>query len=37
MLGHKASLGKFRTTEIILRIFYENYAMRVEINYKKKL
>ena len=36
MLGHKASLGKFKKTEIISSIFSEHNAMRSEINYKKK-
>ena len=36
MLGHKASLSKFRKIEIILRIFSDRKGMRLEINYKKK-
>ena len=36
MLGHKASLGKFKKTEIISSIFCEHSTMRLEINYKKK-
>ena len=36
MLGHKASLGKFKKTEIISSIFSNHNAMRLEINYKKK-
>ena len=36
MLGHKESLGKFKKTKIISRIFSEHNAMRLEINYKKK-
>ena len=36
MLGHKASLNKFKKTEIISSIFSDCNAMRLEINYKKK-
>ena len=36
MLGHKASLGKFKKIEIISSIFSDHNAMRLEINYKKK-
>ena len=36
MLGHKASLGKFKKVEIISGIFSDHNAMRLEINYKKK-
>ena len=36
MLGHKASLGKFKKIEIISSIFSNNNIMRLEINYKKK-
>ena len=46
MLGHKASLGKFKKTEIISAkkacfyqqksIFSDHNTMRLEINYKKK-
>ena len=36
MLGHKTSLSKFKKTEIILSIFSDHNAMRLEINYKKK-
>ena len=35
MLGHKASLGKFKKTEIISNIFSDHNAMRLEINKKK--
>ena len=34
MLGHKASLGKFKKTEIVSSFFY-HHAIRLEINYKK--
>ena len=36
MLGHKASLGRFKKTEIISSIFCNNNTVRLEINYKKK-
>ena len=36
MLGHKASLGKFKKTEIISSIFSDHNVIRLEINYKKK-
>ena len=36
VVGHKASLGKLTTTEIISSIFSDHNAMRLEINYKKK-
>ena len=36
MLGHKASLSKFKKIEIISTIFYDHNAVRLEINYKKK-
>ena len=36
MLGHKASLSKFKKTEIISSIFSNHDAMRLEINYKEK-
>ena len=32
MLGHKASLGKFKKTDIISSIFSDHNAMRLEIN-----
>ena len=35
-LGHKASLGKFKKTEIISSIFSDHNTLRLEINYKKK-
>ena len=37
MLGHKASLGKFKKNEIISSIFSNHSAMQLEINYKKKI
>ena len=36
VLGHKASLGKFKKIEIISSIFSDHSAMRLEINYKKE-
>ena len=36
MLNHKTSLGKFKKTEIISRIFSDHNTMRPEIKYKKK-
>ena len=36
MLGHKASLSKFKKTEIISSNFSDHNAMRLEINYKKQ-
>ena len=36
ILGHKASLCKFKEIEIISSIFSDHNAMRLEINYKKK-
>ena len=37
MLGHKTSLSKFKKTEIITSKFSDHNAMRLEINYKKKM
>ena len=36
MLGHKASLSKFKKNEITSIIFSDYKDMRVEINYKGK-
>ena len=36
MLGHKASLSKFKKIEIISSIFSDHNTMRLDINYKKK-
>ena len=36
ILGHKLSLGKFKTIEIISTIFSDHHTMRLEINYRKK-
>ena len=35
ILSHKSSLGKFKKTEIVSRIFSDHSAMRLDINYKK--
>ena len=37
ILGHKSNLSKFKKTEIIICIFSDHNAMRLDINYKKKL
>ena len=36
MLGHKASLGKFKKIKTSASIFSKHNAVRLEINYKKK-
>ena len=36
MLGHKASLSKFKKIELISSIFSNHNALRLEINYRKK-
>ena len=36
MLGHRASLGKFKKTEIVSSIFSDHNTMRLDISYKKK-
>ena len=36
ILGHKSSLGKFKKIEIVSRIFSDDNAMRLDINYRKK-
>ena len=36
MLGSKASLNKFKKTEVITSIFYDNNGVKLEVNYKKK-
>ena len=36
ILGHNASLSKFKKIEIIPSIFSNHNAMRLEINYQKK-
>ena len=37
MLGHKISLNKFKKIEVRSSIFSDHNAMKLEINYKKKL
>ena len=37
MLGHKSNLNKFKKIEIIWSIFSDHNAVRLDINYKKKL
>ena len=37
ILGHKSSLGRFMKLEIVSRIFSVHNAMRLEINYRKKI
>ena len=36
ILSHKSSLSKFKKIEIILSIFSDNNAMRLEMNYREK-
>ena len=36
ILGHKASLGKFKKIEIIPSIFSDHNALRLDLNYKRK-
>ena len=35
ILGYKSSLGKFKKTEIISRIFSDHNAVRLDVNYRK--
>ena len=37
ILGHKSSLGKFKKIEIVSSIFSNHNAMRLDINYRKKI
>ena len=37
ILGHKSSLGKFKKIEIVSSIFSDHKAMRLDINYRKKI
>ena len=37
ILGHKSSLGKFKTIEIIPVIFSDHSAVRLDLNYRKKI
>ena len=36
ILGHKSSLGKFKTIEIIPSIFSDHNAVRLDLNYRRK-
>ena len=36
ILGHKASLGKFKKIEIIPRIFSDHNAVRFDVNYRRR-
>ena len=36
ILGHKSSLGKFKTIEIIPSIFSVHHAVRLDLNYRRK-
>ena len=36
ILGHKSSLGKFKTIEIIPVIFSDHSAVRLDLNYRKR-
>ena len=36
ILGHKSSCGKFKTIEIIPRIFSDHSAVRLDLNYRRK-
>ena len=37
ILGHKSNLSKFKKMEIVWSIFSDHNAMRLDINYNKKL
>ena len=37
ILGHKSSLGKFKKTEIITTTFSDHIAVRLDVNYRKKI
>ena len=37
ILGHKSRLGKFKKTEIVSSIFSDHNAIRLDINYRKKI
>ena len=36
ILGHKSNLSQFKKIEIVLSIFSDHNAMRLDINYKEK-
>ena len=37
ILGHKPNLSKFKKIEVVLSIFFNHNAMRLDIKYKKKV
>ena len=37
ILGHTSNLSKFKEVEIVSSIFFDHNAMRLDINYKKKI
>ena len=37
ILGHKSSLGKFKRIEIIPSIFSDHNAVRLDLNYRRKM
>jgi len=37
ILGHQSSLGKFRKIEIIPSIFSDHNAVRLDLNYRRKI
>ena len=37
ILGHKSSLGKFKIIEIIPSIFSDHNAVRLDLNYRRKI
>ena len=37
ILGHKSNLSKFKKIEIVSSIFSDHKAMKLDINYKKKM
>ena len=37
ILGHKSSIGKFKKFEIVSSIFSHNNALKLDINYRKKI
>ena len=37
ILGHKSNLSKFKKIKIMSSIFSSHYAMRLDINHKKKI
>ena len=36
ILGHKSSLGKFKTVEVIPSVFSEHNTVRLDLNYRRK-